>query len=105
MSQRLPRRVGQWKAREMSLTGLPISGAEAARIGLANHCVPLAELDAKVMELASAIAAQSRHSVFAYKKLYTEQADLSLNAGLAHEVFNSPGVGADFAERVAGKFG
>jgi enoyl-CoA hydratase/carnithine racemase len=105
MSQRLPRRVGQWKAREMSLTGLPISGAEAARIGLANHCVPLAELDAKVMELANAIAAQSRHSVFAYKKLYTEQADLSLNAGLAHEVFNSPGVGADFAERVAGKFG
>lgn len=55
--------------------------------------------------LAQAIAAQSRHSVFAYKKLYQEQADLPLNAGLAHEVFNSSGVGADFAERVAGKFG
>ncbi|NCU10799.1 MAG: enoyl-CoA hydratase/isomerase family protein, partial [Sphingomonadaceae bacterium] len=46
MSQRLPRRVGQWKAREMSFTGLPVSGAEAARIGLANHCVPDAALDA-----------------------------------------------------------
>lgn len=105
MSQRLPRRVGQWKASEMSLTGLPVTGAEAAQIGLANHCVPDAALDAKVAELANAVAAQSRHSVFAYKKLYAEQADLPLFAGLAHEVFNSAGVGPDFAERVAGKFG
>ena len=105
MSQRLPRRVGQWKAREMSFTGLPVSGAEAAQIGLANHVVPDAELDAKALELASAIAAQSRHSVFAYKRLYLDQADLPLNAGLAHEVFNSVGVGPDFLDRVRGQFG
>jgi enoyl-CoA hydratase len=105
MSQRLPRRVGAWKAREMSFTGLPVSGAEAARIGLANHCVPSDQLSVKVAEIATAITAQSRHSVFAYKKLYAEQADLPLNAGLAHEVFNSAGVGADFAARVAGQFG
>ena len=105
MSQRLPRRIGQWKAREMSLTGLPVSGEEAARIGLANHCVPDADLNAKVEELAKAIAAQSRHSVLAYKKLYREQADLPLSAGLAHEVFNSAGIGADFAERVGAQFG
>jgi enoyl-CoA hydratase/carnithine racemase len=105
MSQRLPRRVGQWKAREMSFTGLPVAGAEAARIGLANHCVPDSELDAKTRQLAEAIAAQSRHSVFAYKRLYGEQADLQQAAGLAHEVFNSAGVGPDFAERVAGQFG
>ena len=105
MSQRLPRRVGQWKAREMSLTGLPVSGTEAARIGLANACVPDAELDAKVGEMAAAIAAQSRHSTFAYKRLYREQADLPLAAGLAHEVFNSAGVGPDLAERVSARFG
>jgi enoyl-CoA hydratase/carnithine racemase len=105
MSQRLPRRVGQWKAREMSFTGLPVAGAEAARIGLANLCVPDGELDTKVTELAEAIARQSRHSVFAYKRLYTEQTDLPLAAGLAHEVFNGAGVGSDFAERVSGKFG
>ena len=89
----------------MSFTGLPVSGAEAARIGLVNHCVADAELEAKVAELAEAIAAQSRHSVFAYKKLYREQADLPLGPGLAHEVFNSSGVGPDFADRVAGRFG
>lgn len=105
MSQRLPRRVGQWKAREMSLTGLAVRGTEAARIGLANTCVADAELDAKVSELATAIAAQSRHSAFAYKRLYREQADLPLAAGLAHEVFNSAGVGPDLAERVGARFG
>lgn len=105
MSQRLPRRVGQWKAREMSFTGLPVSGRAAERIGLANHCVPDAELDSTVTRLAEAIASQSRHSVFAYKRLYCEQADLPLQAGLAHEVFASAGVGPDFAERVSGQFG
>ncbi|WP_411341618.1 enoyl-CoA hydratase-related protein [Sphingopyxis sp. J-6] len=102
MSQRLPRRVGAWKAREISFTGLPVGGREAARIGLANHCVADADLDATVRTLAEAIAAQSRHSVLAYKRLYREQADLPLAAGLAHEVFNSAGVAPDMAERVAG---
>lgn len=105
MSQRLPRRVGQWKAREISFTGLPVGGAEAARIGLANHCLPDADLAARTLEMAEAIAAQSRHSVLAYKALYRAQADLPLEAGLAYEVFNSVGVGPDFAERVSGRFG
>ena len=105
MSQRLPRRVGQWKAREISFTGLPVSGVEAARIGLANACVPDAELEARTIEMAEAIAAQSRHSVFAYKRLYTAQADLPLEAGLAYEIVNSAGVGPDMAERVSGRFG
>lgn len=104
MSQRLPRRVGEWKAREMSFTGLPVDGREAARIGLANQCVPDADLDATTRALAEAIAAQSRHSVFAYKKLYREQADLPLDAGLAHEIFNSAGVAPDLADRVARQF-
>lgn len=105
MSQRLPRRVGQWKAREMSFTGLPVSGAEAARIGLANVCVPDAELAERTTAMAEAIAGQSRHSVLAYKALYRAQADLPLEAGLAWEIANSAGVGPDFAARVAGQFG
>ena len=105
MSQRLPRRVGSFKAREISFTGLPVSGREAERIGLANHCVPDAELAEKTMEMAHAIAAQSTHSTFAYKELYTAQADLPLGAGLAHEVYNTRGVGHDLAERVASGFG
>jgi enoyl-CoA hydratase len=105
MSQRLPRRIGESKAREMSFTARPVSGAEAARIGLANHVVANDALDAATVEIATAIARQSRHSVFAYKKLYTAQADLPLSAGLAHEIAATAGVGPDFTERVAARFG
>ncbi len=104
MSQRLPRRVGQWKAREISFTGLAVSGAEAERIGLANRCVPDDQLDAEAFRIATAIAGQSRHSVFAYKQLYAEQADLPLAAGLAQEISASAGIGPDFAERVSRQF-
>lgn len=104
MSQRLPRRVGSFKAREISFTGLPVSGREAERIGLANHCVGDDQLEAKTMEMARAIAAQSRHSVLAYKELYVAQADLPLSAGLAHEVFYTRGRGPDLKQRVTEGF-
>ncbi|MCK9542607.1 MAG: enoyl-CoA hydratase/isomerase family protein, partial [Novosphingobium sp.] len=65
LSQRLPRRVGTYKAREISFTGLPVSGREAERIGLANQCVADDQLEARTWEIAGAIAGQSRHSVFA----------------------------------------
>lgn len=87
MSQRLPRRVGQWKAREMSFTGIPVAADEALRIGLANQVVPEAELETRAAALAATIVAQNRRSVLAYKKLYQEQADLALAPGLAHEVY------------------
>jgi len=87
MSQRLPRRVGQWKAREMSFTGIPVAAEEALRIGLANQVVPADELDARAAAMAATIVAQNRRSVLAYKKLYQEQADLALEPGLAHEVY------------------
>ncbi len=105
MSQRLPRRVGSFKAREISFTGLPVSGREAERIGLANQCVADDQLEARTMEMARAIVRQSRHSVFAYKELYIAQADLPLAAGLAHEVFNTKGRGPDLEQRVSEGFG
>ncbi|MBV9540055.1 MAG: enoyl-CoA hydratase/isomerase family protein, partial [Alphaproteobacteria bacterium] len=48
LSQRLPRRVGRAKALEMSFSGRFVSGREAEKTGLANFCVPDAELDAVV---------------------------------------------------------
>jgi enoyl-CoA hydratase/carnithine racemase len=104
MSQRLPRRVGNFKAREISFTGLSVSGREAERIGLANKCVPDDQLETVTMDMARAIAGQSRHSIFAYKELYIAQADVPLDAGLAHEVFNTKGRGTDLEERVAQGF-
>jgi enoyl-CoA hydratase len=41
-------RLGLTKAKEYALTGRPLSGAEAAEVGLINDSVPFAELEATV---------------------------------------------------------
>lgn len=52
----LPRLVGLGKALEMALLADEVSGPEAERLGLANKCVPLAELEATTRSLAQRLA-------------------------------------------------
>lgn len=58
-TQRLPRYVGFAKAAEMLLTSDPISGIEAAQLGLANHAYPEEELFEQANKLAVKIAKKS----------------------------------------------
>ena len=85
MSQRLSQLVGPLKARELSFTAEPISGIEAARIGLVNMAVPLEELDNKVGELAKKIIGNSAQTIGAMKHLYYEGEQNSLKEGLQIE--------------------
>ena len=55
---RLPRIVGEARARELILLGEVIEAAEALRIGLANRVVPGEDLEAAAAELAARLAAQ-----------------------------------------------
>jgi enoyl-CoA hydratase/carnithine racemase len=55
---RLPRIVGESRARELILLGSTIDAAEALRIGLANRVVPSDDLDDAAAELAGRLAAQ-----------------------------------------------
>jgi enoyl-CoA hydratase len=48
--------AGMRAAMEMMLTGDSISGTEAARVGLANRAYPLAELEARVLDVAERVA-------------------------------------------------
>ncbi len=105
MSQRLPRRVGTYKAREMMFTSRTYSGTEAASFGLANMVVPDEQFDSELDKLAAGIVANSWFSHRANKKLLIETDGLSLSAGLAHEVFRGQGRGPDMEERIAGGFG
>jgi len=91
LSQRLPRRVGQAKALEMMLTCRTYSGAEAAAMGLANVCVPDADLDSAVADLARTILANSWHSNAENKRLVYETDGLPLAQGLNHELMRNAG--------------
>lgn len=100
LSQRLPRRVGTYKAREMMFTCRTYSGREAERIGLANACVPDAEFDAALKAFAAQILANSWYSHRANKRLVRDTDGLPLAAGLAHEVFRGEGRGPDMEQRI-----
>ncbi|TWC69785.1 enoyl-CoA hydratase/isomerase family protein [Herbaspirillum sp. SJZ099] len=101
MSQRLPRRVGEARAKEMMLLGRTYSGAQAAALGLANFCFADEEFDADVDALARELLAGSWFSHRANKRLLLETDGLPLQAGLAHEVFRNAGKGPDMQERIA----
>ena len=101
LSQRLPRRVGRAKALEMSFTARNFGGREAAEIGLANFCVPDAELMTAANDFTRQVLANSWRSSRAIKKLIDDTDGLPLKAGLAHEIHRSEGRGPETAERLA----
>jgi enoyl-CoA hydratase len=100
LSQRLPRRVGPAKALEMSFSGRFYSGRQAEAMGLANICVPDAELDSVVGGFVKDVLANSWRSSRAIKKLVDDTDGMSLKMGLAHEVHRSEGMGPETKERL-----
>ena len=100
LTQRLPRRVGMARAREMMFTARTYSGIDAARMGLANFAVPEGELDGQVETLCADIIATSRRSNRAIKKLTIDTDAMSLAAGNAWELHHTVGHGPRFAELI-----
>lgn len=100
MSQRLPRRVGLGRAKELMFSGRVVSGREAAEIGLAVDCVA----DEQLMEAAAAMAGRfmenSWFTLRADKMLVNGGLDHTLSDGLEFERANSPGRGPDLEERL-----
>jgi enoyl-CoA hydratase len=77
-TQRLARRVGVGKARELCYTGDIIGADEALRIGLVNAVFPGEELLAKAKETAVKIASKGPLAIAACKRVIAEGADLPL---------------------------
>jgi enoyl-CoA hydratase len=84
-TQRLPRRVGVAKAKELCMTGDQINAAEALRIGLADAVFPQAELMASVKKLADRIAANGPLAVAECKRLIQQGQSTTLEHALALE--------------------
>jgi enoyl-CoA hydratase len=84
-TQRLARRVGIAKAKELCMTGDTIDAAEALRIGLADAVWPHGELIARVKELAGRIAANGPLAVAEVKRLVQLGQSTTLEHALALE--------------------
>jgi enoyl-CoA hydratase len=102
LSQRLPRRVGTYRARELMFTCRTVLGPEAAQLGLADVCVPDAEFEARLQALCGQILANSWFSHRANKRLLVETDGMAQPEGLAHEIFRGAGRGPDMEDRIAG---
>jgi len=84
-TQRLARRVGVAKAKELCMTGDPIDAAEALRIGLVDLVVPAAELMTRVKVVTAKIAANGPLAVAEVKRLVHQGQSMALDHALAHE--------------------
>jgi enoyl-CoA hydratase len=73
-------RLGLTKAKEMALTGKPLSGLEAADAGLINAAVPFARLEGEVRERAEQLAAIPLSQLAAMKLIVNQAYE---NMGLA----------------------
>jgi len=90
MTQRLPRRIGAYKAKEMIFTCETLSAREAQQIGLVNKVVAPEKLDEAVQELARKILANSQASIRIQKSLINRGLKLDYASGLELERAESP---------------
>ncbi|MDG1115240.1 MAG: enoyl-CoA hydratase/isomerase family protein [Pseudomonadales bacterium] len=104
MSQRLPRRIGLVKAKEMMFSGRTINGQEAVNLGIANLCVPDDDLLNAAIEMAESFTRNSWHTLRADKALINVGQNNFLNDGLIEERENGPGVAPDMNDRLKAGF-
>ena len=102
---RLPRLVGEGRAREIILTGRKVTASESLQIGLAEYVVADGESRAKAEILAHEIASHPQICVRADRRSLNHQHGKSVREAMTYEWYN--GRKALFAEGIegAGRFG
>lgn len=101
LSQRLPRRIGMARAREMMFASRTYSGTEAAAMGLANFATPASELSAAAEAFCADVLVNSWRATRAMKKLMLDTDGMTLPAGIAWEMHHTAGRGPEMQERIA----
>ena len=84
-TQRWARSVGKVRAMEAVITGEPISGIEAERIGLVNRVVPAGTQLDEAMRIATMIAQRPPLAVRLAKEAVNQALETTLGAGLDYE--------------------
>ncbi|MDY6965841.1 MAG: enoyl-CoA hydratase-related protein [Halobacteriota archaeon] len=84
-TQRLPRLVGRWKAKELIFSGDVIDAEEARKIGLVNRVSPDEQLFEEVMDLATKISKKSPIAIGFAKKAVNASTETDINSGTSLE--------------------
>ena len=85
-TQNLPRAVGERRAKELILSGLPFTAAEAEAWGLVNRVVPGEQLMQATLDIAGRIAGNGPIAVRQAKQAINRGLQMSLADGLAFEI-------------------
>lgn len=96
LSQLLPRLVGPYRARELSLTGNFLDAQRAEAWGLVNRVVAPEQLLPEALQLARDMLAVQPQMLVQYKRLIADGLQDTLRAGLALETERSRACAADF---------
>lgn len=100
MTQRLPRRVGVARAKDMMFSSRMIASEEALRIGLVDRVIAAEELSGEVMNYAQSVVENSSDSHRVCKSILEATDGRRIHDGLDYEYTNSPGACADMQERI-----
>lgn len=84
-TQRLTRAVGKFRAMQLLLTGQPISGTEAAAMGLASEVVADEQVETRALEIASQLARGPQQAIEFIKESVIGGMNLALDQGLQLE--------------------
>ncbi|BFM14432.1 enoyl-CoA hydratase-related protein [Maricurvus nonylphenolicus] len=101
MTQRLPRRVGLAKAKDMMFSSRTIEAVEALEIGLADRVFTAESLVEETRAYAELVTENSAESHRVCKQILENSDGLRIHEGLDLEYTVSPGACADMEERVA----
>jgi enoyl-CoA hydratase len=84
-SQRMPRLIGEGRAKELTYTAETIKADEAYRIGLVNHIYPAADLLDQAKKMAQKIAQQAAQAVGYSKSAINKGLQVDLDTGMSIE--------------------
>jgi enoyl-CoA hydratase/carnithine racemase len=98
-TQRLPRLVGQARAKDMVFTGRFVAAAEALAIGLADRVVPDAETYQAAVDLVARYAGGPAIALRAAKRAIDDGLDVDLDTGLEIERLHFAGLFATQDQR------
>ena len=85
-TQRLPRSVGRWKAKELILTAKQLSAGEAKELGLVNEVYPADRLLEEAKKMAHRIASQGPVAIKLAKHVVNRGSEIDLDTALNYEV-------------------